>query len=379
MSQISEYFRSIFFPNLGITLRNIGDHINIGSFEVRFYGIIIMIGFLLAYVLVTNEAKRTKQNPEMYLDFILILIIPAILGARLYYILFRLDQYIVQGDVGATLKAMLNIRGGGLAIYGGIIAGVITAVIFCKVRKVSFVLMADTATFGILIGQILGRFGNFFNREAFGAYTNSKMAMAIPLDYYRSDGNLDYLERTGVITQKMLDNVVNIDGMDCITVHPTFLYESLWNLMLLVFLFIYRKHKKFKGEFALIYVGGYGLGRFIVEGLRSDSLMIGNTGIKVSQVLALVCFVTAVVLLVINYVRCAKRGWPAAVMGDAAGTEVKISGECDPADTEVETSGEADAAGTEVETSGGSDDAGEKKRKMTKMPQNSISAQKKWQ
>lgn len=158
MSQISEYFRSIFFPNLGITLRNIGDHINIGSFEVRFYGIIIMIGFLLAYVLVTNEAKRTKQNPEMYLDFILILIIPAILGARLYYILFRLDQYIVQGDVGATLKAMLNIRGGGLAIYGGIIAGVITAVIFCKVRKVSFVLMADTATFGILIGQILGRF-----------------------------------------------------------------------------------------------------------------------------------------------------------------------------------------------------------------------------
>ena len=96
MSQISEYFRSIFFPNLGITLRNIGDHINIGSFEVRFYGIIIMIGFLLAYVLVTNEAKRTKQNPEMYLDFILILIIPAILGARLYYILFRLDQYIVQ-------------------------------------------------------------------------------------------------------------------------------------------------------------------------------------------------------------------------------------------------------------------------------------------
>ena len=327
MSQISEYFRSIFFPNLGITLRNIGDHINIGSFEVRFYGIIIMIGFLLAYVLVTNEAKRTKQNPEMYLDFILILIIPAILGARLYYILFRLDQYIVQGDVGATLKAMLNIRGGGLAIYGGIIAGVITAVIFCKVRKVSFVLMADTATFGILIGQILGRFGNFFNREAFGAYTNSKMAMAIPLDYYRSDGNLDYL---------MLDNVVNIDGMDCITVHPTFLYESLWNLMLLVFLFIYRKHKKFKGEFALIYVGGYGLGRFIVEGLRSDSLMIGNTGIKVSQALALVCFVTAVVLLVINYVRCAKRGWPAAVMGDAAGTE--------------------------VETSGGSDDAGEKKK-----------------
>ena len=223
-----------------------------------------------------------------------------------------------------------------VVVIGGIIAGVITAVIFCKVRKASFVLMADTATFGILIGQILGRFGNFFNREAFGAYTNSKMAMAIPLDYYRSEGNLDYLERTGVITQKMLDNVVNIDGMDCITVHPTFLYESLWNLMLLVFLFIYRKHKKFKGEFALIYVGGYGLGRFIVEGLRSDSLMIGNTGIKVSQALALVCFVTAVVLLVINYVRCARKGWPSVEMSGDTETEVEPGGETTPDETEVE-------------------------------------------
>ena len=254
MSQISEYFRSIFFPNLGITLRNIGDHINIGSFEVRFYGIIIMIGFLLAYVLVTNEAKRTKQNPEMYLDFILILIIPAILGARLYYILFRLDQYIVQGDVGATLKAMLNIRGGGLAIYGGIIAGVITAVIFCKVRKVSFVLMADTATFGILIGQILGRFGNFFNREAFGAYTNSKMAMAIPLDYYRSDGNLDYLERTGVITQKMLDNVVNIDGMDCITVAIRHSCMSPYGILCCLCSYLYIESTRNSKESSLSYM-----------------------------------------------------------------------------------------------------------------------------
>lgn len=358
MAQIAEYFRSIFFPNLGITLRNVGDHISIGNFEIRFYGIVIMIGFLLAYVLVTNEAKRTKQNPEMYLDFILILIIPAILGARLYYILFRLDQYVVKGDIGATIKAMLNIRGGGLAIYGGIIAGIITAIIFCKVRKVNFVLMADTAAFGILIGQILGRFGNFFNREAFGAYTNCRMAMAIPLDYYRADGNLDYLERTGVITQKMLDNVVTIDGMDCITVHPTFLYESLWNLLLLVFLFLYRKHKKFNGEFALIYLAGYGLGRFVIEGLRSDSLMVGNTGVKVSQALALACFVVAGVVLVINYVRCAKRGWPAVVMGDAAGTELEISGESDAADTELEISGEADAAGTEVEAGGEADITG---------------------
>lgn len=311
MAEISEFFRSIFFPNLGITLRNIGDHISIGGFEIKFYGIVIMIGFILAYVLVTREAKRTGQNPEDYLDFMLVLIIPAILGARIYYVLFRLDQYVIKGDFWGTVKAMLHIRGGGLAIYGGIIAGVITALIFCKVKKISFIKMADTAAFGILIGQILGRFGNFFNREAFGAYTSSKLAMAIPLDYYRADGSLDYLERTNVITQEMLDNLITIDGMDCITVHPTFLYEALWNLCLLIFLFIYRKHKKFDGEFALMYVAGYGLGRFVIEGLRSDSLMIGNTGIKVSQGLALVCFITAGVILVLSYIKHQKKEKPA--------------------------------------------------------------------
>lgn len=308
MEAISEYFRSIFFPNLGITLRDIGDHISVFGFDIKFYGIVIMAGFILAYFLVVNEAKRTGQNPEMYLDFMLVLIIPVILGARIYYVLFRLDSYVVRGSAWETIKNMINIRGGGLAIYGGIIAGVITGAIFCKVRKdADFVRMADTAAFGILTGQILGRFGNFFNREAFGAYTDSRFAMAIPLDYYRSEGSLGYLERTNVITQTMLDNTVTIDGMECISVHPTFLYESLWNLALLIFLLIYRRHQRFKGEFALIYLAGYGLGRFIIEGLRSDSLMIGGTGIKVSQALALACFAVAGVALTYNYVRNAKK------------------------------------------------------------------------
>lgn len=309
MEAISEYFRSIFFPNLGITLRNIGDHISVFGFEIRFYGIVIMAGFILAYFLVVNEAKRTGQNPEMYLDFMLVLIIPVILGARIYYVLFRLDSYIVEGSAWKTFTGMMDIRSGGLAIYGGIIAGVITGAVFCKVRKdADFVRMADTAAFGLLVGQILGRFGNFFNREAFGAYTGSRFAMAIPLDYYRSNGNLGYLERTNVITQKMLDNTVTIDGMECIMVHPTFLYESMWNLVLLVFLLTYRKHQRFKGELALIYLAGYGLGRCVIEGLRSDSLMIGSTGIKVSQALAAVCFVIAGAVLLYNYVRCAGRG-----------------------------------------------------------------------
>ena len=305
--EISEYFDNIFFPNLGITLKNIGDHISVFGFEIKFYGIVIMLGFVLAYFIVTNEAKRTKQDTEMYLDFILILIIPVILGARLYYVLFRLDTYIVEGSVKDTILGILNIRSGGLAIYGGIIAGVITGIIFAKVRKVNVIQMADTAAFGLLVGQILGRFGNFFNREAFGGYTDSLFAMGIPLGYYSDKGTLTGLIKSGVITEEMLENTVTINGVECITVHPTFLYESMWNLMLLIFLLIYRKHQKFTGEFALIYVAGYGLGRCIIEGLRSDSLMLGNTGIKVSQLLAFICFLVGTGLLIYNYFKYFKN------------------------------------------------------------------------
>ena len=300
---ISDFFKYIFFPNLGITLKNIGDHITIFGIEIKFYGMVITLGFIIAYLLVTREAKRTNQNPENYLDFMLVLIIPAILGARLYYILFRLDEYIVEGNLKETLLGMLNIRNGGLAIYGGVIAGVITGIIFAKVRKLDLWQMADTATFGLLIGQILGRFGNFFNREAFGGYTDSLFAMGIPLDYYRNDGTLKGLMADGVISDTMLANTQLIKGVECITVHPTFLYEAFWNLMLLIFLFAYRKHQKFTGEFALIYVAGYGLGRSIVEGFRTDSLMIGNTGIRVSQLLGAACFVIAGVILICHYIK----------------------------------------------------------------------------
>lgn len=301
IEEISEYFENIFFPNLGITLKNIGDHISVFGFEIKFYGIVIMLGFVMAYLIVVNEAKRTKQDTEMYLDFILILIIPVILGARLYYVLFRLDSYIVEGSVKDTLLKIINIRSGGLAVYGGIIAGVITGIIFAKVRKTSVIKIADTAAFGLLVGQIVGRFGNFFNREAFGGYTDSLFAMGIPLDYFREEGTLNSKISSGIITEEMLNSTSMINGVECITVHPTFLYEAMWNLMLLIFLLIYRKHQKFTGEFALIYVAGYGLGRCIIEGLRSDSLMIGNTGIKVSQLFAFVCFVVGLALLLYNY------------------------------------------------------------------------------
>ena len=183
------------FPNLGIVLSNVKDGFMIGNFEIRFYGMIIALGFILAYLVMAGEAKRTKQDPELYLDFMLWLVIPAILEARIYYVLFSLDDYIKEGQsIGQTIKGMLNIRAGGLAIYGGVIAGIITVIVFSKKRKVSTMLMLDTISMGMLVGQIFGRWGNFFNREAFGEYTDSLLAMAIPAEWF---GGKNYLVGKG--------------------------------------------------------------------------------------------------------------------------------------------------------------------------------------
>lgn len=287
------------FPGLGLVLRNIKEGFSIFGFEIKFYGIIIAFGFLAAYIIVTKEAERTGQDPETYLDFILWLIIPSIVGARLYYVMFSWKEYFQPGKgIWQTFLDVINVRNGGIAIYGGVIAGVIVALIFAKKKKVSFLLMADTVSMGLLAGQIMGRWGNFFNREAFGDYTDSLFAMCIPTDYYVNNGSLGGLIDAGIITEKMANNVVVYDAMTWISVHPTFLYESLWNLGLLIIIFIYRKHKKFDGELGLIYLWGYGLGRVWIEGLRSDSLMIPGINMKVSQLLAAVCVLAASVILV---------------------------------------------------------------------------------
>ncbi|MBD8972289.1 MAG: prolipoprotein diacylglyceryl transferase, partial [Clostridiales bacterium] len=258
------------FPHLGIVLKHVADGFSIGGFEIRFYGMVIALGFILGYLLIAREAKRTNQNPEMYLDYMLWLVIPAILGARIYYVVFSLKDYVKEGQsLKATILGMINIRGGGLAIYGGVIAGIIVLLIFAKKRKVSVMLMLDTCSMGLLVGQILGRWGNFFNREAFGGYTDSLFAMALPVEWFGGKNYLLSIVNNGIITQEMIDHVVNIDGMEFIQVHPTFLYESLWNLGVLLIIFLYRRHKKFDGEMFAMYIWGYGLGRVWIEGLRT--------------------------------------------------------------------------------------------------------------
>ena len=187
------------------------------------------------------------------------------------------------------LLSILNLREGGLAIYGGVIAAMITVFVFSRIRKISFGLLVDTAGLGLILGQIIGRWGNFFNREAFGEYTNNLFAMQLPVDAVRASD----------ITQKMREHIEVVDGIEFIQVHPTFLYESVWNIGVLIILLLWRKHKKFNGEIFLVYLFGYGVGRFWIEGLRTDQLQFFN-GVAVSQVLAAVLVVVSAVLLVVG-------------------------------------------------------------------------------
>ncbi len=287
------------FPNLGIELENVANGFFIGNFEMRLYGIMVALGYFFGYLMIAKEAKRTKQDVEMYLDFMLWMIIPTILGARIYYVLFSMDEYIREGQsVGQTILSMINVRNGGLAIYGGIIAGIITLFVFAKKKKVSPALMLDTACMGLLIGQIMGRWGNFFNREAFGGYTDSLLAMAIPVDWFGGKNYLLSTVNSGVITQEMIDNVLLIEGKEFIQVHPTFLYESVWNVCVLLIIFLYRRHKKFDGELCAMYIWGYGLGRVWIEGLRTDSLMLFGLNFRTSQLLAAICVLGASVYMI---------------------------------------------------------------------------------
>ena len=260
----------ISFPNLGIYLKNVGKSIDLFGIEIAYYGIIIGTAILLGFWIAAREAKRTGQNPENYLDMGIIGVIAGIVGARLYYVIFSWDMY------KDNFLDIFNLREGGLAIYGGVIAAVISVLVLAKVKHLSAPQIFDTIAMALLNGQMLGRWGNFFNREAFGGYTDSLFAMRLPLDAVRSSD----------VTEQMRRHIERIDGVSYIQVHPTFLYESLWCMVLLIILFAYRKHKKYEGELFLMYLFGYGLGRFWIEGLRTDQLLLPGVGIAVSQLLA---------------------------------------------------------------------------------------------
>ena len=267
------------FPKLGILLENLPNGVSVFGFWIAFYGMIMALAMVMGYLLTAWQAKRTGQNPDLYLDFALIAIPVCVVAARIYYVIFSWDLY--KDDP----LQIFNVRNGGLGIYGAVIAAIITAVIFSRVKKVSLGLLVDTGCIGLVTGQIIGRWGNFFNREAFGGYAgNSLFAMELPWDEAKL-----HMSTEAALTLRQY-----ISADNTILVHPTFLYESVWNLCLLIFLLVYTRHKKFDGELFCIYMAGYGLGRFWIESMRTDPLLLWGPSIPVSMIVAAVMVVTGI-------------------------------------------------------------------------------------
>lgn len=267
----------IAFPNLGLYLKDVPQGFTVFGFYISLYGVIIAIGMLLGIAIVAQLAKKTGQNPDDYWDFAIYGVIFGLIGARIYYVVFEWDAY------KDNLLEIFHVRNGGMAIYGGVIGAFITLFVWCRIKKKDPRMIGDTAMAGLLLGQIIGRWGNFTNREVFGEYTDGLLAMRIPIEAVRDKTD---------ITENIAAHIA--EGTNYIQVHPTFLYESALNLLLLILVLLYLRHKKFQGEICLMYLGGYGIIRFFVEGIRTDQLKLPGTGIAVSQMLGILLFIAAV-------------------------------------------------------------------------------------
>ena len=280
----------LYFPHLGIGIERLQNSISVFGFSIAFYGIIIGIGMLLGMSVATKDYGKHGHKVEDIQDFALIVIILGVIGARLYYVIFEWEYY------SKHLLEIPNIRQGGLAIYGGVLTAIATCIVFCKKRKLQFLPMADSGVIGLILGQAIGRWGNFFNAEAFGGYTDSLLAMRIK----------ESIVNPGMLNGNVLANLQFISGTSYIQVHPTFFYESLWNLSVFFFLYFYSKKKSYDGQIFLFYLMLYGFGRFFIEGLRADSLMFFGTNIAVSQMLSLVLFVISIIAQFLLYAK--KKG-----------------------------------------------------------------------
>lgn len=270
---------TVTFPGLGLEfyIDPILLHIT-DSWSIHWYGAIIAVGFLLAVAYCMRQADRFGVRQDDLIDMLFFGVPLGIIGARAYYVIFYLDLFR-DANGGIDWAKTIRIWDGGLAIYGGVIAAALTLLVFCRVRKISFLAFADLGVFGLLIGQCVGRWGNFVNSEAYGSVTDLPWRMGV---YEWANGAWQYVE-----------------------VHPTFLYESLWNLVgFFLLAVIAKKWRKFDGQIFLGYLAWYGFGRGLIEGLRTDSLYLFDTGIRVSQMLGFVtAAVAAVSLLVIFAVK----------------------------------------------------------------------------
>lgn len=265
---------TVSFPGIGFAVNVKPIAFHIFGWPIHWYGIIIALGFLLAVFYCSRKAADYGIIPDDVIDLLIWAVPLCIIGARLYYVIFYLDLYR-RADGSLDFPAMIRIWDGGLAIYGGILMAILVLLVFCKVKKISFLAFADLGSLGMLIGQLVGRWGNFVNVEAYGGPTDLPWRMGI---YDLVNGTYQYME-----------------------VHPTFLYESLWNLLgFLLLAFVVARRRKFDGQIFLSYMAWYGLGRAWIEGLRTDSLYFFSTGLRVSQVLAIVFFLAAAAVLAVQ-------------------------------------------------------------------------------
>ena len=279
------------FPGLGIEPFHM-DRIAFSLFgiDVNWYGLIITCGMILAVLYALWHAKHEGVKSDHIIDLALALIFCGVIGARLYYVIMEFDQYLVSGgtflqNLGGTLYNCIAIWNGGLAIYGGIIAGFLAALVVARAKRIPFPVIADIAGPAVMVGQIIGRWGNFVNVEAYGAETTLPWRMGVLYSF--NDG-------VSFVSEKF--------------VHPTFIYESLWNLLGLILITYFYKKKKFHGQMFLSYMTWYGFGRMLIEGLRADSLYVGS--IRISQLVGFVTFVVGAVLIIVN-LRRVKRNVPA--------------------------------------------------------------------
>lgn len=279
---------AIAFPHLGIYLDNVPKNFTVFGFTIALYGVVIAIGMAAGLWLALRVAKKYGYDGELVWDYFLYGIIFGLIGARIYYVVFAWDFY--KND----LMSIFNLRKGGLAIYGGVIAAFLTLFLFCRKKKINYFTMIDICVPGLALGQAIGRWGNFFNREAFGEYTDSLLAMRLP----------EAAVRPHEITETIAAHAA--DG--AIQVHPTFLYECLWNLAVIAAMLLVWRYKQFEGEIALVYLGGYGLGRSWIESFRTDQLHLPGTQIPVSQLLAVILVVFSVWMYVRVTLKKKKEG-----------------------------------------------------------------------
>lgn len=276
----------ISFPGLGIDTFTVNKvAFELFGVEVRWYGLLITLGMVLAFLYAIYRSRQEGFTSDDVYSMGLFMVIFGVIGARVYYVLMKLDTYILPGrSFWETLKAMCNIRAGGLAIYGGIIAGAATLIIYCRVKKRSWRRALDMVAPGVMIAQALGRWGNFFNGEAYGGIVSEESPL--------------YFLRMGLSPNDLNDGVAYV--------HPTFLYESMWNVLgfILINALLYRR-KKFDGQIALTYFAWYGFGRMFIEGLRTDSLYIGD--FRVSQVVGFLCFVAGTLFIAVMLIRIRKK------------------------------------------------------------------------